>query len=129
MLKRRHLLAVPPVAALGACALFQPPQRAFIVFFDPDSAEPGPDANQVLNTAGTEALRFSNLPVRLIGFADPEGSPEANRQLSAARADRVAAALAARGVAPSRFVRSARGATEPTSAMVESRRVEIRIGD
>jgi outer membrane protein OmpA-like peptidoglycan-associated protein len=129
-LRRRQLVAVPALAAVpGGCALFQPPKRAFIVFFAPDSAEPPDDARRVLDDAAEAATRFSNEKVYLIGFADPEGSTEANRQLSRARADAVAQALAARGVAPRRFVQSARGATQPTLAMVESRRVEIRIGE
>lgn len=128
---RRHvvsLLAASLLAGLGACASAPPSHQAFVVFFDEWSATPPAEANAVLDRAAAAAKAEANAPVRLIGFSDPDGSPEANRTLSRQRADNVAEALSSRGVDPRRFVRSAQGATEPTLAMVESRRVEIRIG-
>jgi outer membrane protein OmpA-like peptidoglycan-associated protein len=130
-ISRRHvapLLLVPLMAGLGACASAPPAQQAFVVFFDEWSASPPAEANAVLDRAAGAARADANAKVTLIGFADPDGSPEANRTLSRQRADNVADALSTRGIDPRRFVRIARGATEPTLAMVESRRVEIRIG-
>lgn len=127
--RRRQLaLLLPPALLLGACAS-EPPKRAFIVFFEPFAAETGPDANKVLETAAAVAQRFPNEAVQVIGYADPEGTSADNRALSKMRADAVAADLVRRGVAQARIRQSARGATEPTLAMVESRRVEIRIGE
>jgi OmpA-OmpF porin, OOP family len=128
---RRHvvpLLAASLLAVLGACASAPPSHQAFVVFFDEWSASPPAEANAVLDRAAGAARAEANAKVTLIGFSDPDGSPEANRTLSRQRADNVADALSARGIDPRRFVRIARGATEPTLAMVESRRVEIRIG-
>lgn len=128
-LRRRHLAGLlPPAIMLGACAS-EPPRRAFIVFFEPFAAETGPDATKVLETAAATARRFPNEPVQVVGYADPEGTSADNRALSRKRADFVTADLVRRGVAPGRVRESARGATEPTLAMVESRRVEIRIGE
>jgi outer membrane protein OmpA-like peptidoglycan-associated protein len=136
-LPRRHLLRALPATALLAPALVMglagctaepPPARTFVVFFDPLSAEPDADANTILARAADAARAFPSEPVWVIGFADPEGSSEENRRLSQARAEAVSAHLAQRGVAASRIRRAARGATEPTLALVESRRVEIRIG-
>jgi outer membrane protein OmpA-like peptidoglycan-associated protein len=126
--RRRHLAALMTSAVLLAACAGEPPKRAFIVFFEPFAAETGPDANKVLETAAAVALRFPNEPVQVVGYADPEGTSADNRALSRKRADAVTADLVRRGVAQARIRESARGATEPTLAMVESRRVEIRIG-
>jgi outer membrane protein OmpA-like peptidoglycan-associated protein len=127
MATRRLLLGAPLLAAAAACAT-PPPARSFVVFFQPDSAVPDTDAALIMTRAAEAARAYPADPVQVIGFADPEGASEENRRLSQARAEAVSAHLAQRGVAPGRIVRSARGATEPTLAMVESRRVEIRIG-
>lgn len=121
------LLAAATVPFLSGCA-GPAPAATFIVFFDEWSASPPAEAREVLDRAAAAARAQPGAPIALVGFADPEGAPAANRTLSRQRADNVADALAQRGIDPRRFVRSARGATEPTLAMVESRRVEIRVG-
>jgi len=134
-LPRRRLLMVLPAGAaaaaaagLAGCATEPPPARTFVVFFDSFSAVPDADAVLIIDRAAGAARQFPSDPVWVIGFADPEGSSEENRRLSQARAEAVSAFLAQKGVAPARLQRAARGATEPTLALVESRRVEIRIG-
>lgn len=127
MLSPLLLAGLAAVPGLSGCAA-PAPASTFIVFFDEWSATPPAEAREVLDRAAAAARAQPTAPVALIGFADPEGAPEANRTLSRQRADNIADALAQRGTDPRRFVRSARGATEPTLAMVESRRVEIRIG-
>jgi flagellar motor protein MotB len=129
--RRRLLQAMPlalPALAVGGCATTPPPGRVYVVFFEPFSAVPDVNATTIMLQAAEAARQYANDPVQVIGFADPEGASEENRRLSQARAEAVSAHLAQRGVAPARIRRSARGATEPTLAMVESRRVEIRIG-
>lgn len=132
--RRQVLRALPllglamPVLGLAGCATPPPPARTFVVFFDPWSAVPDDDAVAIIDRAAAAAKGFPNDPVWVIGFADPEGSSDDNRRISQARAEAVSAFLAQKGVAPARIQRAARGATEPTMAMVESRRVEIRIG-
>jgi hypothetical protein len=126
-LSRRRLWILAALSAAG-CAGSPPPGRVYVVFFEPFSAVPDANAATILQQAAEAAKAYADDPVQVIGFADPEGSSEENRRLSQARAEAVSAHLAQRGVAPSRIRRSARGATEPTLAMVESRRVEIRIG-
>jgi outer membrane protein OmpA-like peptidoglycan-associated protein len=126
-LARRAFLPLLPAALAAACAS-EPPARTYLVFFAPFMAEPDADARTILDRAAAGARAFPNEPIQVIGFADPEGTTEENRRLSQARADSVAKALGERGVAPGRILRGARGATDPQFAMVESRRVEIRIG-
>jgi outer membrane protein OmpA-like peptidoglycan-associated protein len=126
MPSRRLLLSLPLFAA--ACAA-PPPARNFVVFFEPQSSAPDTDSALILTRAAEAARAYPTEIVRVIGFADPEGASEENRRLSQARAEAVSAHLAQRGVAAARIMRSARGATEPALAMVESRRVEIRIGN
>jgi outer membrane protein OmpA-like peptidoglycan-associated protein len=132
-LNRRLVLRALPVFALAVpglagCAPEPPPARTFVVFFESFSAVPDADAIVIIDRAAAAARQFPSDPVWVIGFADPEGSSDENRRLSQARAEAISAYLAQKGVAPARIQRAARGATEPTLAMVESRRVEIRIG-
>lgn len=128
--RRQFGPAIPLMAAwatLASCA-GPPPERVFVVFFGPYSAVPDDDARQILVRAAAAAKAYPSDPVQVVGFADPEGAPEENRRLSQSRSEAVSAYLAQLGVAPARLMRSARGATQPMLTMVESRRVEIRIG-
>lgn len=129
---RRLLLQAAPTLAAGGllaagCAS-PPPQRVFVVFFQQDSVVPDTDAATILSRASEAAKLYAADPVHVIGFADPAGTPDVNRMLSQQRAEAVSAYLAQHGVPPTRMIRTARGPTEPSLAMVESRRVEIRIG-
>ncbi len=131
-LPRRLLLFAAPLLAAGllatGCASPPPPQRVFVVFFQQDSVVPDSDALLILRRATEAAKSYAADPVHVIGFADPVGVPDQNRMLSQQRSEAVSAYLAQNGVAPARMLRSARGPTEPSLSMVESRRVEIRIG-
>ena len=128
---RRAFLPILGLAALGAgCAeraelIAQP---VHVVFFEGDSVAIGDAALMVLRDAADVANRYPNQPVRVLGFADPEGAPMANRALSGARAQAVAATLARFGVAEARIRTSARGGTAFADTPTESRRVEVRIG-
>ena len=66
-------------------------------------------------------------PVDIIGYTDSAGSPPADVLLSQQRAQAVADALTASGVAANRLVRSGRGQTGNDPG-IASRRVEITIG-
>ena len=64
------------------------------------------------------------------GFAGVDGGRAFSRELSAARAQRVASQLVEYGVARGRIRISSRSAVAPESmAAEEARRVEIRIGE
>jgi outer membrane protein OmpA-like peptidoglycan-associated protein len=103
-------------------------QPVHVVFFEGDSIALGDAALGVVQDAAAIAARYPAQPVRVRGFADPEGTAAANRALSAARAQTVAGELERLGVNRTRIAVSARGETAFVDIATESRRVEIRIG-
>lgn len=121
---RRLMPALSLFLLLAGCAGRLP---AYVVFFEPDSDQVQGPALGVVREAA-EAAGPLPTPVRLLGYADPEGAPAANRALSAARARAVADRLIAEGVARERIRIEPRGETPYADAAQESRRVEIRIG-
>lgn len=128
---RRRALALTPLTLLAACAadpreLVGQPAR--LVFFEDNSAEIEPQARPVLADAATLARRHPTAPVRVLGFADPEGGPTLNRALSASRAQAVATELERLGVARARIDVGARGPVPFDLVPTESRRVEVRVG-
>lgn len=125
---RRHLpLALAPLAlAMAGCATA--PSTPFIVFFTDDSALLQPVALDVLRSAANNAAANPQAPVLVRGFAGVDGGRAFSRELSAARAERVASQLAEYGVARNRITVSARSAVAPELAAEEARRVEVRVG-
>jgi outer membrane protein OmpA-like peptidoglycan-associated protein len=124
----RRLAAIAILLLAAACAAPPGPQRQ-VVFFDEWSAALDSHALGVVKAAAEAAMKQANAPVTVIGYADPEGSPEANIAISRARAENVVAELVKAGLPAGRINRQARGATAFTgTAPVESRRVEIVIG-
>ena len=128
----RRLPMLMLLAGLGGCAAPAPqaggaPQRYF-VFFQQWSAALDDSANQVIGAAAAQAKAQPGAPVRVVGYADPTGSAQANIQLSQLRAQVVADGLATDGIGPARIARSARGATSFEGTSQESRRVEIDVG-
>jgi outer membrane protein OmpA-like peptidoglycan-associated protein len=65
--------------------------------------------------------------VEISGYTDSAGSPQADVLLSQERAQGVADALVASGVAPNRLLRKGQGQTGSNPG-VASRRVEISVG-
>ncbi len=128
---RRTLLAsLALLPMLAACAnrgdlAGQPPR---MVFFTPDSASLDDAAKAVIMDAANLAKANPMAPVRVLGFADPEGTPALNRALSAARAENVAIALRGDGVPAARITVTPRGEVPFEAVPIESRRVEIRVG-
>ena len=126
--KRASILA--GVLALGACAIFDPPpDHVFPIFFNEQSAEIDGPAQAVVARAAAAAKRHPQLPVNVAGYADRNGPPVAPLQMSPTRADAVAALLVADGVPASRITRTAVGTPPDSQPGVESRRVEIDIGN
>ncbi len=112
--------------ALAACSLFGS-HGPYDVYFQERSAQLDDQARGLVAEAARRANDQPGVPVEVIGYTDSAGSPPADFVLSKQRAQTVADALAADGVAESRLVRIGRGQTggEPGLA---SRRVEISIG-
>jgi outer membrane protein OmpA-like peptidoglycan-associated protein len=71
--------------------------------------------------------------VRVEGHTDSSGDPEANRALSAARAEAVRSALGARGVPPDRLVAAGFGSANPIAdnataeGRARNRRIAFRV--
>ncbi len=70
----------------------------------------------VLNNVVTTMQAYPNQSVTIVGYTDHQGSPEANEQLSGARAENVRDYLLAQGVASIRLDIRATGETEATGA-------------
>ncbi len=87
-----------------------------------DDAATGAVKEAATRVAGTTGR------VTVTGYADTTGSTEANKLLSALRAQMVIDLLEADGVSPKRIKRAARGATPDIGGTNESRRVLISIG-
>ncbi len=125
--RSKGLLAVGGlVLALSACSLFGS-SGPYDVYFQERSAQLDVQAHGLIAEAAKRANDEPGVPVQVIGYTDSAGSPPADFLLSKQRAQVVADALAADGVAANRLVRIGRGQTggEPGLA---SRRVEISIG-
>jgi outer membrane protein OmpA-like peptidoglycan-associated protein len=102
--------------------------RRFVIFFTEWSAAVDESAQDVISQAAAVAKSQPRKTVKVIGYADPTGSRQANILLSELRAQRVADQLASDGVAASRVERIGRGSVRFAHDSQESRRVEVSIG-
>ncbi len=124
----RRLWVLGLLLVLGACAQADLSGQRFVVYFQQWSAGLDDGAKQVVASAAGWAKAHPNLPVAVNGFADPEGSPQANRDLSRTRAQVVADELTGQGVAAQRISVDARGSVGFAMDSQESRRVTIVLG-
>jgi outer membrane protein OmpA-like peptidoglycan-associated protein len=130
-MRRRLVLAALPLLGLAACQAPGPaaPAPVTVVFFNEDSAALDANAEAVVAQAAGLAKERPGAPVRVRGFAAPDGGTAAfNRALANARAQQVADRLAASGVDRGRIRIEPRGPVPFESFPTESRRVEIVIG-
>jgi outer membrane protein OmpA-like peptidoglycan-associated protein len=114
--------------AIGACATPSPPPQRYAVYFQLWSTALDDSAKQVIASAATWANENPSLPVEVAGYADPEGSPQVNRDLSRTRAQMVADELTANRVAASRIAITGHGSIGFVMDSQESRRVVITLG-
>lgn len=122
----RRLTALCLMLVLTACAAPQDAgARRQLVFFHEWSAGLDQEAQDAVNAAAAVVKANPASPVTVIGYADPEGSPQANRDISRARAQIVMDALVKAGVPAGQITREAKGATAFIGSSLESRRVEI----
>ena len=124
-MRRRIILA--SLGLLAGCGMSGASGQRYVVFFTPWSAEIDDEAGGAIAGAADVARKSPAGRVRVTGFADPEGSPQANRDLSALRAQVVVDALIKGGVAAERIDRRAAGSVGYTMNSVESRRVEVTV--
>lgn len=130
-MRRHFLLGLVALPLLAGCAMpgNEAPQAPLhVVFFTEDSAALDEAAQGVVAQVARAAQAQPGAPVQVLGFADPDGGRAYNQALSAARAENVAAALRAQGIAPARIRVAPRGPVPFEMMPLESRRVEIRIG-
>ena len=111
------------MVGLTACSSSGP----YLVYFQERSAQLDPEAHNLIGVAAQRANTEPAAPVEVVGYTDSAGSPPADILLSQQRAQAVADALAAAGVAPDRLRRVGRGQTGVDPG-IASRRVEIDIG-
>jgi outer membrane protein OmpA-like peptidoglycan-associated protein len=126
---RRLLLVALPMLALAGCQMpNQAPASRSVVFFTADSAALDENAASLVSEVAERAKANPSLPIRVRGFAAPDGSPGFNRSLSEARARNVADVLVAAGIDRSRVRVEPRGPVSYEMIPTESRRVEILLG-
>lgn len=113
--------------ALSACSLFGPSGPHYVVFFQERSTQLDAPARSVITHAARRANADPAARVEVSGYTDSAGSPQADVLLSQERAQVVADALVASGVAANRLVRKGQGQTGRNPG-VASRRVEINVG-
>ncbi|MDP4796362.1 MAG: OmpA family protein [Rhodospirillales bacterium] len=108
--------------------------KSFSVTFPLGSSMPSTGAQAVLDAAAAYARSGQHMRIVLGGHADKSGTASRNRDLSEARAERVAAMLRARGVSAGQISTIGFGETYPRimtpdgQRSSENRRVEIVIG-
>lgn len=115
---------------LGACAanadLPKPPDRKYVIFFQPWSAAIDTPAENGITEAATWAKKNPQFDLLVTGFADPTGSKEANELLSRLRAQIVKDQLVADGVPADHVHRAGKGSVPYDISSLESRRVTIQ---
>ncbi len=115
------------LSGLGACTADPPAQQKFLVFFQEWSASLDDSAKASINSAADWAKQHPAQTVTVTGFAAPDGSQQANVDLSRTRAQVVVDQLKADGVGSERIRLQAKGPTDFALSAVESRRVEIGV--
>jgi outer membrane protein OmpA-like peptidoglycan-associated protein len=121
----------PPPPPLPPAPPPPPPQKVFLVFFDWDKYNITPEGQQIIALAAQQYKAGGSVRIQVTGYTDLSGSAGYNQRLSERRANAVANALAAQGVARSDMAVTGRGMNDPrvpTAPGVrepQNRRVEI----
>ena len=123
----RRLTVLGLVCALGACVAPAPASQRYAVFFQQWSVALDDSAKSVVSDAASWANSHPSAQVHVIGYADPEGSAQVNKDLSRTRAQAVADGLKADGVAQQRIHIHGAGEVEYAMDSQESRRVTISL--
>jgi outer membrane protein OmpA-like peptidoglycan-associated protein len=124
-----RLVVLFAMLLLAACHVAGPEHVA--VFFPERSSMLDPQARQVIATVADRARQRPGTPVVLIGYAGPDAAATlaGNLALAARRAKAVADLLVADGVDPRVIRRHATGNIDYALDSIESRRVEIALGE
>jgi outer membrane protein OmpA-like peptidoglycan-associated protein len=123
----RHSWIILGMCILPSCTMLGlGPKPDYIVFFQQGSVTVDPTAAAIIARAAAKARTMPDATVTVYGYTDSAASPQADVLLSQQRAQHVADALVADGVAPGRILRHGRGQTGNNPG-VASRRVEINV--
>jgi outer membrane protein OmpA-like peptidoglycan-associated protein len=126
-MRRTILLAL--LLLPGACAFFSASGQRFVVFFQADAVTlDDTAARQVVVNAAAYALDNPDMLIQVDGFADKNGTPEANAEITRTRVQNVIRGLTSNAVPVTRIARREVGAVPFTLDSQESRRVTIVIG-
>ncbi len=121
----------PPPPPLPPAPPPPPPPKVFLVFFDWDRYNITPEGHQIIALAAQQYHAGGSVRLQVTGYTDLSGSAGYNQRLSERRANAVATALAALGVARNDMAVTGRGMNDPrvpTAPGVrepQNRRVEI----
>jgi outer membrane protein OmpA-like peptidoglycan-associated protein len=126
----RIMLPAILLLALASCAVLtgRKPEPTYVVFFTEHSTAIDGAALKVIADAAQAARAGTPKVVTVLGYTDSAGNATADQALSSERAESVAGALMADGVASDMIRREGRGQTHEDPG-VASRRVEIAVGD
>jgi outer membrane protein OmpA-like peptidoglycan-associated protein len=108
-----------------------PPTKAWMVFFDTNSTALSQQGATTVTEAANVAKSMPNARVAVTGYADTDGDPAYNQQLSLRRADAVKNALMSSGIAPQAITVTGAGegglliATPDQTKNEKNRRVQI----
>lgn len=123
----RRFLVFGTVLALAACAQPDLAGQRYAVYFQEGSTILDTDAKENVSTAASWAVDHPAASVRVIGYADPEGSSAENMTLSLARAHVVVVELTALGVPRDHIKLTGRGEVPYSFSPQEARRVLIAL--
>lgn len=124
----RRLFLAGLVLSVAACVPPEPAGRKYLVFFQDWSAQLDDGSKVTLDQAAAQAKGSPGAPILVSGFADPDGTPQANIDISRARAQVVTDELVQAGVPRGRISLRARGSVGFVDTSLESRRVEVTVG-
>jgi outer membrane protein OmpA-like peptidoglycan-associated protein len=125
----RRWFGVALLLPLGACALFEPSERRFVVFFQESSVQVTEPAKGVLSAAADWATKHPDMPVIVASYADSYGSRQANIDITRLRAQATFDVLVADGVQATRIQRQEIGTVKFEIDSQESRRVDVVVGN
>ncbi|WP_341712973.1 OmpA family protein [Erythrobacter sp.] len=106
-----------------------------LIFFEFDSATPGPDATQIIEYVTENATPCNWRSFTVVGHTDRSGSNAYNLGLSQRRADAVASLMTAGGIPQGAITTSAQGEEHPRVPTadgvreLQNRRVEIQVSE
>ncbi|MGZ9034265.1 MAG: OmpA family protein [Rhodospirillales bacterium] len=130
----QQVASVESAIAGGTAPVVPTEAGTYLVFFNLNSANLTPEAEDIIGQAVSTAKGRSDAPITVTGFTDTTGTPQYNLRLSKRRAEAVADAMVAGGVDAGRITTDGVGENNlliPTGdgvAEPQNRRAQVAIG-